>query len=199
MYRTTPDALYPEFGCVLPLMTNKGTLDQNSARVARNNADTEAVYWWLRSPGTATQFRSVLLSGVAGNLDASNTGIWCRPVLSVSPDTIVSPEGADVIYLLPEDKPRVVEFKGKFSEFANPVKHGCIRVVSHNLTNVALEVTNNYGDGVPVWQSVENGVQFTFENTQKETENFEIGIHCYGETPNLLEGYFEQPQMLVEA
>ena len=77
-------------------------------------------------------------------------------------------------------------------------RFGCIKVVSNNLVNVSYEVTNNYGDGSPVWQSVENGTQFEFENTQKQTEDFEIGIHCYGETPNLGTGYFEQPEMLVE-
>ena len=55
----------------MPLMINKKTTDGNAARIARNNADTEAVDWWLRSPGSATDFRVVFSNGGAGNGNAS--------------------------------------------------------------------------------------------------------------------------------
>ena len=37
-----------------------------------------------------------------------------------------------------------------------------------------------------------------FTNETKETENWQVGIRCYGEAANLSQGYFEQPQMLIE-
>ena len=197
LFMTTPDALYPEVNVTKALMIANNTLGADAARIARD-VDNTAVIWWLRSAYSATQFRFVNDYGAAYVGNATYTSYWCRPVLNVSPDTIVSDEGADTIYLLPEEKPRVVEFKGKMGNFPILPRFGCIKVVSNNLVNVSYEVTNNYGDGSPVWQSVENGTQFEFENTQKQTEDFEIGIHCYGETPNLGTGYFEQPEMLVE-
>lgn len=197
MFMTTPDALYPEVKAFFPLMINKGTLDQNVCRVATDN-NNNAVNWWLRSPYSATQFRSVNNSGGAGSSSASNAGLWCRPVLSVSPDTVAGIDSGGQVALLPEEKPRVVEFEGKLSEFAQVPKYGCIQVSSHNLGSLAFAATNNYGDSTPVWQTVQNGVQFEFENTTKTTTNYEVGIRCYGVAPTGETGYFEQPQMLVE-
>ena len=197
LFMTTPDALYPEVNVVIPLMINIGTMSQDTARIARDT-NNSVVYWWLRSPNSATAFRGVSSYGNAYGNNASNTSSWCRPVLNVSPDTIVSDSGADIIYLLPEEKPRVVEFKGKMGNFTSLPRFGCIEVISSNLTNVTYKVTNNYGDAEPVWQTVQNHVQFEFSNKTKQTESYEIGIWCYGQTPNLNEGYFEQPEMLVE-
>lgn len=197
MFMTTPDVLYPEVKAFFPLMMHQNTLDQNTARIA-TDANSTAVHWWLRSPSSATQFRIVVNSGSASNYDASNTGRWCRPVLSVAPDTVAGIDDAGLVSLLPEERPRVVEFKGKLSEFAQVPKYGCIQVTSNNLGSLAFAATNNYGDSNPVWQTVQNGVQFEFENTEKTTANYEVGIHCYGVAPVGETGYFEQPQMLVE-
>ena len=195
MFMTTPNALYPEVNVVPALMINKGTIDANSARITRNEANTENTLVWLRSAYSATNFWLVLNNGTASNVYAANT-YWLRPVLNVSPDTIVSDEGADIIYLLPEEKPREVEYIGKIGTASVLPTIGCAKVDTSNLTNTVIKVTNNYGDSVPVWQTVQNGVQFNFTNTQKQTENWELGIWFYGEPPNLLTGYSEQPQLL---
>lgn len=195
MFKTTPDALYPEVNVVPALMVNKGTIDANSARITRNEANTENISAWLRSAISAAIFWRVNYNGTASDSNATNTN-WLRPVLNVSPDTIVSDEGADIIYLLPEEKPREVEYIGKIGTASVLPTIGCAKVDTSNLTNTVIKVTNNYGDSVPVWQTVQNGVQFNFTNTQKQTENWELGIWFYGETPNLLTGYSEQPQLL---
>lgn len=195
MFRTTPDALYPEVNVVPALMVNKGTIDANSARITRNEADTENINAWLRSANSATNFLCVGSNGATYNSYATNAN-WLRPVLNVSPDTIVSDEGADIIYLLPEEKPRAVEYYSKIGVASVRPSIGCAKVDTSNLTNTVIKVTNNYGDAAPVWQIVQNGVQFEFTNTEKQTENWELGIWFYGETPNLLNGYSEQPQLL---
>ena len=190
LFMTAPSALYPEVNIVPALMVNKGVLDASSARNANVN-------WWLRSANAGNLFYSV---GVGGSWSAggmSNSNYWMRPVLNVSPDTIVSDEGANIIYLLPEEKPRVVEYKGKFGVVSVRPTHGFVKIDTSNLTNTVIKVTNNFGDGVPAWQTVQNGVQFDFSNTEKQTENWELGIWFYGETPNLLDGYSEQPQLLI--
>ena len=197
LFMSTPSALYPTVNIILALMLNKNVLDANSARIARNPANTENVRWWLRSASSATNFWNVVDTGTSYNISASSTVYWMRPVLNVSPDTIVSDEGANIIYLLPEEKPRVVEYKGRIGVASAFPTYGCVKVDTSNLTNTVIKVTNNWGDGVPVWQTVQNDVQFQFANTEKQTENWELGIWFYGETPNLIDGYSEQPQLLI--
>ena len=168
-----------------------------TARIARNSSNMENVSWWLRSACSAANFGYVDRSGILNDYYASYTAHWMRPVLNVSPDTIVSDEGANIIYLLPEEKPRVVEYKGRIGVASAFPTYGCVKVDTSNLTNTIIKVTNNWGDGVPVWQTVQNDVQFQFANTEKQTENWELGIWFYGETPNLIDGYSEQPQLLI--
>ena len=197
LFMSTPSALYPTVNIIPALMVNKNVLDANTARIARNSANTENVGWWLRSAYSAISFWYIRGAGSESNENASYSYYWLRPVLNVSPDTIVSDEGANIIYLLPEEKPRVVEYKGRIGVASAFPTYGCVKVDTSNLTNTVIKVTNNWGDGVPVWQTVQNDVQFQFANTEKQTENWELGIWFYGETPNLIDGYSEQPQLLI--
>ena len=84
------------------LMAYYGTDDEYEAREQRNE-DGWPVLVWSRSGYSATQFRSVYYNGSAASSNAA-CGYWQRPAISVSPDTIVSDEGADTILLLPDDK-----------------------------------------------------------------------------------------------
>lgn len=196
LFMTTPSALYPTVNIVTALILNKNVLDAITARIARDSANTVNVIWWLRSAYSATNFWFVNSNGNVYNASVSSNN-WMRPVLNVSPDTIVSDEGANIIYLLPEEKPRAVEYKGRIGVASAFPTYGCVKVDTSNLTNTVIKVTNNWGDGVPVWQTVQNDVQFQFANTEKQTENWELGIWFYGETPNLIDGYSEQPQLLI--
>lgn len=101
MFGTESTNLNPEVGVVGPLMINRGTSDTNIARIAKTSAEGYAVDCWLRSAYSATYFWSVNSYGASGNGNAAHS-YSVRPVLNVSSDTIVSDEGADIIYLLPE-------------------------------------------------------------------------------------------------
>lgn len=68
--------------------------------------DRSAVGWWMRSGGSASQFRRVSTNGGANNGHASNGSGWQRPSISVAAATIVSDEDADGILLLPEEPER---------------------------------------------------------------------------------------------
>ena len=94
--------LNPEVGILPALMINKGTSDANTARKCGYSAEGSSVNWWLRSAYSATNFWGVGNDGATYVISASITNFWMRPVLNVSPDTIVSDEGANIIYLLPE-------------------------------------------------------------------------------------------------
>ena len=196
MFLTVPTVIEPDTSYLWGLSDWKKTFNTNQMRIAHNISNTD-VFWVLRSPTSVSDFYCVRNDGgSASTVATAYTGV--RPALNVAPATIVSDEGADIIYLLPTERAQTVEFKGKLGETNQRPALGCAHVFGTNLTNVVVQATNNYGDTVPVWQTVQNGVQFEFTNETKETENWQVGIRCYGEAANLSQGYFEQPQMLVE-
>lgn len=198
MFLTASSALYAEVNIVPALMVNAGTIDANSARVCKNNKGTSAVNYWLRSAYSATGFWLVYDNGAAGNLSAVNS-LGIRPVLNVSPDTIVSDEDANIIYLLPEEKQKIIEFEGKVGESSTRPKKVLVRVNSYNLETISLKVCNNYGDTIPTWETVTPYQETSLQNTIKQTANWVIGIKCHGEVIGLSNGYFEEPIILVEA
>lgn len=197
MFLTAPSALYAEVNIVLALMVNKETMDANSARMCKNNENTSAVSYWLRSANSEAIFWCVNDYGtaVSGNVSRS---INFRPVLNVSPDTIVSDEGAGIIYLLPEEKQRAIEYKGRVGESSTRPKRVLVRVNSYNLETISLKVCNNYGDTIPTWETVALGQETALQNATKQTDNWIIGIQCYGEVIGLSNGYFEEPIIIVE-
>ena len=101
MFGTESTNLNPEVSVVGALMINRGTSNTNIARIAKASAEDSAVVYWLRSANSATNFWLVLDYGATFS-DSATTSLSVRPVLNVSPDTIVSDEGAGIIYLLPE-------------------------------------------------------------------------------------------------
>ena len=197
MFLIVPTAIEPETSYLWALSDWKKTFDSNQMRIAKK-ADESAVYWWLRSPGSAAGFCCVGNYGGSNAYDAANA-YSVRPALNVAPATIVSDEGADTIYLLPSERAHTLEFKGMVGETNQRPTFGCAHVLGTNVNGIVIKATNNYGDTVPVWQTVQNGAQFEFTNTTKETENWQVGIHVFGAVvTNLSPGYFEEPQMLVE-
>ena len=193
----TPTALEPELTVLPALMLNGGTGDANGARIAKN-ASNSAVYWWLRSPSSATQFRIVHNGGNALNNNASDTGSWCRPVLSVAAATIVSPEGASKISLLPVAGHREVEFEGLAGTSGVRPRKCAVKYTAVGLSNVSVKVCNNFGDPDPVWEDATSGADVEFSNMAKQTEKWQIGVHCYGETDSYNTGYFKEPTILME-
>ena len=197
MFRTSPTGLEPDASYLWALSDCKKTFDSNQMRIAKK-ADESAVSWWLRSPYSAAIFYHVLSNGTSSTNNAT-VAYAVRPALNVAPTTIVSDEGADKIYLLPSERAHTLEFKGMVGETNQRPTFGCAHVLGTNVNGIVIKATNNYGDTVPVWQTVQNGAQFEFTNTTKETENWQVGIHVFGEVvTNLSPGYFEEPQMLVE-
>ena len=96
-YATTPDEGVSYLAALQTAIGKTG----NNARIAYNSA-AAAVSWWLRSAISETQFRYVSTNGSASSRNATVTSFWLRPALSVAPATIVSDEGEDTIYLLPD-------------------------------------------------------------------------------------------------
>ena len=191
-------ALYPEKTIVPALMLWKGTLDSNSARIAKDNLAASAVAWWLRSPDSATAFRSVSFNGTTYNYNATYTGSWCRPVLSVASATIASDDGTGVIQLLPVATHREVAFEGLAGTSSMRPRKALVQYTTHGLINLSVQVCNNYGDDNPVWVDATAGTEVTFLNETKQTPLWQVGIKCYGDTESWSSGYFKEPVVLVE-
>ena len=197
LFLNFPTQLYKEVNITHSLMFNKNTMDANSGKVCRNNADTENVSWWLRSANSAPHYWGVSSSGASYGDNASRSN-WIRPVLNVSPDTIVSDEGASTIYILPNEHPRIVEFKGRAGASETRPKKMIVNVATNNLTNLSVKVTNNYDDTTPVWYNATIGEEVTLANDSKESTDWVIGVHFYGETADLTGGYCREPSIIYE-
>lgn len=191
-------ALYPEKTIIPALFLWKGTIDSNSARIARDNAGASAAYWWLRSPYSATDYWNVNPRGNAYNNNVTDAGNWCRPVLSVASATIAGDDGTGVISILPVDSHREVEFEGLAGTSSMRPRKALVQYTAHGLTNLSVQVCNNYGDDNPVWVDATAGTEVTFLNETKQTPQWQVGIKCYGDTDSWGSGYFEEPTVLVE-
>jgi len=195
LFLSAPTAIEPLTGLTPVLMIWKGTNDGNSARIAYNEAD-QAVLWWESSPYSASALYFVDTTGSSFSYYASYSNGWARPALNVSSDTIVSDEGAEIIYLMPSKGYREVEFSGKALELAQRPKKAVVEYNAVDLYDVAVYVCNNYGDSSPTWVPVTSGAEVELTNTVKQTENWEVGVKCYGKSS--LYGYFEEPIIKLE-
>lgn len=83
----------------------KNTTSANTARIATNDSGSATIVW-LRSPYTASQFRSCIHDGNGFYYNATYS-VLLRPCLSFDPDTLVTdPDENGICYLLPDpDKP----------------------------------------------------------------------------------------------
>ena len=195
MFLSTPTALEPNTGLTAPLMIWKGTSGTDAARIAKNEAG-QAVNWWESSPYSSANFYYVNSSGTSSHNSASSSSSWARPALNVASATIVSDEGASTIYLLPSGGSRAVSFEGSVVESVRRPMRVSVEYNAVGLSNVDVKVCNNYGDSTPTWESVTSGQDKTLTNTTKQTENWKLGIKCYGESQGY--GYFNEPIVKLE-
>ena len=175
---TTPD----EGTSILDVLkTVANTTNANTARIAYKES-LSAVSWWLRSAASKAQFRVVNRGNViSGN--AISTA-WLRPALSVAPATIVSDQGEDTIYLLPDSSKLYREIDATIycgSSTARPKKARAI-VPATNCSLFELQISNNAKDDTPVWVSAQNNVAVDLSNKTKTTENWEIGVKIYAQS-----------------
>ena len=187
-------ALYPEKNWLWALMKYYDTADPNTARIGRTEQGA-AVNCWLRSPYSDPYFCNVHNYGTSSSYGAS-VAYGFRPVLNVSIDTIVSDEGSELIYLLPEQDYREVYFHGLMLETDVAVRQAAAVYNTKDLYDVKVELCNNYGDAEPVWVDATSQRPITFENQSKTTEKWMIGVRCYGKSA--VHGYFEEPRIKLE-
>lgn len=201
IFGTADGSLPTEGNRVYPAMWLVTIDDANggSGRIAYLQSNHTAQYWWLRSPISASQYRNVGNSGAAHSNNATNS-YYVRPALSVASATIVSPEGADTIYLTPSGDEVVhtidaVDVVGETN--ARPAK-AVVVCEAQGLDNIKVEVCNNYGDEDPVWEDATGGVEVTFANTEKTTEKWKIAVRMHGESSNFGAKFYEPYVKILE-
>ena len=178
LFLSTPTALEPLNNIVPSLMLWKHVTNADNARIATDE-ENHAVNWWESSPCSASAMYRVSTIGASSDGAATYSGHWARPALNVSADTIVSDEGANIIYLMPSQGYREVSFRAKASELETRPTKAIVDYTATNLYDVAVEVCNNYGDNDPAWVAVTSGQEVSLTNATKQTENWQVGIMCY--------------------
>ena len=179
------------------LKTWSGKTNDSAARVAYNAAGV-ASNWWLRSAASESQFRGVGTGGYADSYDASYSGYWLRPVLSVANATIVSDQGEETIYILPDPNKLYREAEATVflgSSVKRPKKARLLTDVT-NATEQVFKVSNNAKDENPVWVTADSTGVVDLANTTKTTENWELGVHIYVKSGG--KAVVQEPILLVE-
>ena len=193
------DAAGNEGSSFLPtLKAFTGLTNDNQARITYGETNGQAVGAWMRSAYSATNFRSVSTVGSAGNGNASSAYSWPRPALSVAPATIVSDEGADVIFLLPDGRRTTWNVNVAFSlgESAERPAEAKVELGEVGITASTVDVCNNYGDAAPAWVRCDETGYAEMPNAAKETTNWNIGIKIAAEG-NTPESYIGEPIVTV--
>lgn len=193
LFNSAPTNLEPEVGAVYSLLKHNETFDVIATRIA--TLDDTAVYWWLRSFNSDTRFYYVAPNGISGSIDAFNDNVALRPALNVAPATIVSDEGSDKIYLITNGVTRIIDFDVKVLDLPNRPAKARVKYNTNNLSNILVQVCNNYGDTNPEWVNATSMGEVTFANATKETTDWQVGIRCYGESNGY--GFFDEPDVFV--
>lgn len=175
-----------------------GLTNDNQARITYSETNGQTVGAWMRSAGSAAFFRSVYASGVAFNYDASNASVWPRPALSVAPATLVSDEGADVIFLLPDGRRTTWNVDVAFSlgESTERPSEAKVELGESGITASTIDVCNNYGDAAPAWVRCDETGYAELPNETKETADWNIGIRISAEG-NTPESYIGEPIVTI--
>lgn len=191
------DAAGNEGSSFLPALQTFTGKTGSAARITYDETDT-AVSAWVRSARSAENFRNVGTGGSASNGSATSAVNWLRPALSVAAATLVSDEGADSIFLLPDGRITTwnIDATVSLGETQNrPSK--CKLLVPHgNFATLTLQVCNNYGDAAPTWVNCADGGVAEF-GTTKTGESWELGVKIHAEA-NVPGEAIGEPAMIVE-
>lgn len=179
------------------LQTYYDTTNANTARIGRSSDET-AVVWWMRSGVSASQFRYVVTNG-ASYYGATLGGVWLRPAISVAPATIVSDEGADSIFLLPEGRRTYWEIQATalLGSSAQRPKKAKLMIAETSITEATYQVSNNAKDANPAWVNCQNGGVCDLANTSKETADYELGVKINAKA-SVYNGRVGEPVLIVE-
>lgn len=179
------------------LLAYYNTATANTARIGRS-ADNTAVNGWMRSASSSTSFRCVSTNGVAGTGVATNGSFWQRPALSFDPDTLVSDEGEETIFLLPDGRRTTWDIDAIAPVGSSTVRPAQVKLVvaETGIASATYYVTNNAGDANPVWVEIQNGGVATLTNTTKGTTEWQLAVRIVAES-NTASGHVGEPALIT--
>ena len=165
------------------LKAHVGTTSDNAARIAYNSAGS-AVYWWLRSAGSAEQMRYVNAGGSVNSGYASYAGYCPRPAFKVRNGTMVSDATEDAIYILPDETHlyRELRYTVVCGAMAARPKRAKVEVEITNATESKIYVSNNAGDAAPVWVECAADAAVELTNEAKTTDEWQLGVKIYAKS-----------------
>ena len=113
--------------------------------------------------------------------------------------TIVSDEGADSIFLLPEGRRTYWTINAicKVGESVNRPKKAKLIVPEYNIQAASYQVSNNAGDASPAWVDCDNNDVCDLNNESKETTNFELAVKINAQA-STHDGNVGEPILIVE-
>lgn len=179
------------------LLAYYNTTTANTARIGRS-ADNTAVIWWLRSASSSASFRGVGTNGGANAVRASSGSSWQRPALSFAPDTPVSDDGAETIFLLPDGRRTTWSINAIAPVGTSAVRPAQVKLVvaETGIASATYYVSNNAGDASPVWVEIQNGGIATLTNTIKETSEWQLAVKIVAES-NTASGHVGEPALIT--
>ena len=173
------------------------TTSADTSRIARTTNQTDRNQW-TRSSASTSLYRIVLNTGKFNTLGQANTTYYFRPALSINPNTIVSDEGAESIFLLPDGRITTWGVEAQMSlGKTNSMPIQCKLVVPTDIVDtMQCWVCNNYGDVSPTWVPCTNGGVATF-GTTKTADDWELGVKVNAQY-NVQGRAIGEPAMIVK-
>lgn len=163
---------------ILPMLkAHSGEETDNTARQAYK-ANGNLSLWWLRSAGSAEQFRCVGVGGDFLTRDASDR-YGARPVFKVANATLVSDASADAIYILPDaSKPyrKELGFTALLGSTAKRPKMAKVQVSVTGANVQTIQISNNAKDANPAWVPCNVDQVVELPNAEKTTDLWELGV-----------------------
>lgn len=178
------------------LKTHTGETADNAARKAYNSAGN-AVNWWLRSAGSAEQFRYVTASGNVSSFNAT-VNYSPRPAFKVANATMVSDATEDTIYILPDSTKlyRELNFVAVVGETDERPAKAKVQVSITNATESTIQVSNNAKDETPVWVDCAADQVVELSNTTKTSDKWALGVKIYAKSEG--KAVCGEPVVIVE-
>lgn len=178
------------------LKTHTGETSDNNARKAYNSTGIAAL-WWLRSAGSAEQFRYV---GTGGGVSSSGavSSLSARPAFKVANATMVSDAMEDTIYILPDASKlyRELSFVAYCGETTQRPKKAKVQLDIANATEYTVQISNNAKDETPVWVDCAVDQVVELSNAEKTTEMWELGVKIYAKSGG--RAVCSEPVVIVE-
>ena len=157
------------------------TDDDNTAKVTQTSTGGQNFYWTRTAKDKSSTY-IIYTNGIITFASNPLGGSYVRPILSASPDTLVSEDSSGTISLLPTSIAHEIDISFYCgSSKLCPTK---ARLLSNilNADSYTISITNNYKDSEPVWTVADADGFANLSNTTKTTDKYELGVRVQAQS-----------------